>query len=71
MLCPPPHGLYHDALLRSFLQKKSLGIIRRLRIISRNGAFLDPHAAPHWRQLRSKSGLNMLTLGIHTEVLQR
>jgi len=71
MLCPPPHGLHHDAFLRSFLQDKSLGSIRRVRVVSRNGAFLDPHTAPHWRQLRGKSGLNILTLGIHTEVLQR
>ena len=71
MLCPPPHGLYHDAFLRSFLQEKPLGIIRRARVVSRNGAFLDQLAPPHWRQLRGKSGLNILTLGIHTEVLQR
>jgi predicted dehydrogenase len=71
MLCPPPHGLYHDTFLRSFLQEKPLGIIRRARVVSRNGAFLDPHAPPHWRQLQGKSGLNILTLGIHTEVLQR
>lgn len=71
MLCPPPHGLYHDAFLRSFLQGHSLGIIRRVRVVSRNGSFLDPEAPLHWRQLREESGLNILTLGIHTEVLQR
>jgi len=71
MLCPPPHGLHHDAFLRSFLKDNHLGTIRRVRVVSRNGAFLDPHAPPHWRQLRGKSGLNILTLGIHTEVLQR
>ena len=71
MLCPPPHGLYHDAFLRSFLKDNHLGTIRRVRVVSRNGAFLDQLAPPHWRQLRGKSGLNILTLGIHTEVLQR
>jgi predicted dehydrogenase len=71
MLCPPPHGLYHDAFLRFFLKDNHLGTIRRVRVVSRNGAFLDQLAPPHWRQLRGKSGLNILTLGIHTEVLQR
>lgn len=71
MLCPPPHGLYHDVFLRSFLKDNHLGTIRRVRVVSRNGAFLDQLAPPHWRQLRGKSGLNILTLGIHTEVLQR
>ena len=71
MLCPPPHGLHHDAFLRSLLKDNYLGTIRRVRVVSRNGAFLDQLAPPHWRQLRGKSGLNILTLGIHTEVLQR
>ena len=38
---------------------------------SLNSAFLDPDAPAHWRQRIEISGLNMLTLGIYVEVLQR
>lgn len=71
MLCPPPHGLHHDAFFRSLLKKNPIGAVRRIRVVSRNGAFLDPYAAPHWRQLREKNGLHILTLGIHAEILRR
>jgi predicted dehydrogenase len=36
-----------------------------------SGAYLDPEAPPHWRQRDELSGLNVLTLGIYAEVLQR
>ena len=33
--------------------------------------FLDPTSPPHWRQRIEISGVNVLTLGIYVEVLQR
>jgi predicted dehydrogenase len=36
-----------------------------------NSLFLDPDAPAHWRQRVELSGLNVLTLGIYAEVLQR
>ena len=42
-----------------------------MRLHSLNGAFLDPAAPPHWRQRVEINGVNVLTLGIYIEVLQR
>lgn len=70
MLCPPPFGLRQDAHIRELLAN-AIGEPRALRLVSRNGLFLDPNAPAHWRQRREISGKNVMTLGIYTEVLQR
>jgi predicted dehydrogenase len=71
MLCPPPYGLRYDGYIRHLLSEQIIGTLHRVNVISRNSGFLDPHAPPHWRQLREANGLNILTLGIHVEILQR
>lgn len=71
MLCPPPQGLRSDAYIRKLLQDKVVGEVRTLRLQSFNAAFLDPAAPAHWRQRKEISGLNIMSLGIHTEILQR
>ncbi|MEX1119643.1 MAG: Gfo/Idh/MocA family oxidoreductase [Terrimicrobiaceae bacterium] len=71
MLCPPPHGLAIDAYVKHLLAEKIVGDLRLVRLQSMNGAFLDPSAPPHWRQRKDISGKNVMTLGIHTEVLHR
>ena len=71
MLCPPPHGLKGDAFMRSLLDAKIVGQCRTIRLRSLSDAFLDPGAPIHFRQRRELSGENILTLGIHAEVLQR
>ena len=71
MLCPPPYGLRYNGTIRKLLSENSLGTLHRVSVISRNSGFLDPNAPPHWRQLREANGLNILTLGIHVEILQR
>ena len=71
MLCPPPYGLRYDGYICHLLAENILGTLHRVSVISRNSGFLDPHAPPHWRQLREANGLNILTLGIHVEILQR
>lgn len=70
-LCPAPFALAEDAALREILAGKPAGEIHHLRLRSLNGAFADPSAPPHWRQLKEISGNNILTLGIFVEVLQR
>lgn len=70
MLCPPPHGMRADLLVRKLLAEKALGRPHHLRLQSLNSAFLDPDAPAHWRQRVEMSGLNCLTLGIYAEVLQ-
>lgn len=71
MLCPPPQGLRSDAFIKQLLADKIVGDIRTIRLASFNAAFLDPNAPAHWRQKKEISGLNIMSLGIHTEVIQR
>lgn len=71
MLCPPPHGLREDAFVKKLLAEDCVGKVQSLRLRSWNGAFRDPAQPLHWRQRPEVSGKNILTLGIHTEVLQR
>lgn len=71
MLCPPPQGLRSDAFVRKLLSENVVGEIRSLRLRGLNGMFLDPTKPAHWRQRTEISGKNIMSLGIHTEVLQR
>lgn len=71
MLCPPPHGMRGGALLRKMLAEELIGRPHHIRLQSFSPAFLDTSAPPHWRQRAEFSGLNVLTLGIYAEVLQR
>ncbi len=71
MLCPPPYGLRGDRLMLRLLREEWIGTPSRVRLRSLSSAFLDPSAPAHWRQRAELSGLNVLTLGIYVEVLQR
>jgi predicted dehydrogenase len=71
MLCPPPHGMRADLLVQKLLAEKVLGRPHHLRLQSLSSNFLDPDAPAHWRQRIEMSGLNILTLGIYAEVLQK
>ncbi len=71
MLCPPPQGMRGDLLIKQLLAEEIIGEIESIRLQSLNGAFLDPAKPAHWRQRRELSGANILSLGIHTEILQR
>jgi predicted dehydrogenase len=71
MLCPPPFGLRGDMVVKKILAENQIGRPHDVRLQSFTGAYLDPDAPPHWRQRIEISGLNVLTLGIYIEVLQR
>jgi predicted dehydrogenase len=71
MLCPPPYGLRGDLLVKKLLAEKFIGRPHSVRLQSLNGNFLNPDAPAHWRQKIEISGLNVLTLGIYVEVVQR
>ena len=71
MLCPPPHGLTGDLLIRKLLNENRIGAVHTVRLQSLSSAFADALAPAHWRQRVEISGLNVLTLGIYAEVLQR
>lgn len=71
MLCPPPHGLRGDRVMRKLLAEEAVGPIHAVRLRSLSGQYLSAEAPAHWRQRVELSGLNVLTLGIYAEVLQR
>jgi predicted dehydrogenase len=71
MLCPPPYGLRGDLVVKKLLAEEYIGRPHHIRLQSFNSAYLDMEAPAHWRQRIELSGLNVLTLGIYVEVLQR
>src|ERR1700738_3944333 len=71
MLCPPPYGMRADLLIKKLLAENSIGKPHDVRMQSFNGQYLNPEAPAHWRQKIEISGLNVLTLGIYVEVMQR
>jgi len=71
MLCPPPMGMRADLLVKKILAENYIGSPHHVRLQSFTSNYLDPNAPPHWRQRIEISGLNVLTLGIYVEVLQR
>jgi predicted dehydrogenase len=71
MLCPPPFGMRADLLVKKILAENYIGRPHHVRLQSFTANYLDPNAPPHWRQRIELSGLNVLTLGIYVEVLQR
>src|SRR5919197_1310884 len=71
MLCAPPFGMRADLLIKKLLAENFIGKPHDVRMQSFNGVYLNPEAPAHWRQKIEISGLNVLTLGIYVEVLQR
>lgn len=71
MLCPPPHGLEGDRMMKQLLADHAIGTPHSLRLHSLKGMFADPDQPAHWRQRSELSGFNVLSYGIYTEVLQR
>src|SRR5229473_3437230 len=71
MLCPPPMGMRADLLVKKLLAENYIGQPHHVRLQSFTSSYLDPNAPPHWRQRIEISGLNVLTLGIYVEVLNR
>src|SRR5438105_986741 len=71
MLCPPPFGMRADLLMKKLLAENFVGKPHAIRLQSFTGVYLNPEAPAHWRQKIEISGLNVLTLGIYVEVLQR
>jgi predicted dehydrogenase len=71
MVCPAPHGMRGSLFMQKMLADRFLGEPHHLRLQSLSGRYIDPEAPPHWRQRDELSGLNVLTLGIYAEVVQR
>jgi predicted dehydrogenase len=71
MLCPPPYGMRGDLLVKKLLAENYIGRPHHIRLQSFTSNYLDPETPAHWRQRIELSGLNVMTLGIYVEVLQR
>ncbi len=72
MICPPPHGLAGDIVMRRLLhQDRFCGDVLQVRLTALSSAWLDPDAPLSWRKDEHLSGRNILTLGIYIEVLHR
>jgi predicted dehydrogenase len=71
MVCPPPHGLRGNLFIQKLLAEDYLGHPHHLRVQSLSDVYMDPDAPPHWRQRDELAGLNILTLGVYAEVVQR
>lgn len=71
MLSPPPNGMKAGRLLQQLLAEGYVGELRHFRLVADNDLFADPSAPAHWRQRGELTGLNVLSVGIYAEVLQR
>jgi predicted dehydrogenase len=70
-IVPSPFTLDLDSTVKRILDAGELGSIREVFIDHAMGACLDSKAPLTWRQDPQYSGINMLTLGIYHEVIQR
>ncbi|MGV3720804.1 MAG: Gfo/Idh/MocA family protein [Actinomycetota bacterium] len=71
MLCPPPHGMRGDRLIRRLLAEGYVGDLREVHAEGLSAGNIDPAAPLHWRQNFALQGYNTLTLGMWIEVIHR
>jgi predicted dehydrogenase len=71
MLSAPPMGMKAGRLLQKLLADGYLGELLHFRLVADTDMFADPDAPPHWRQRRELSGLNIMSVGIYFEIVQR
>jgi predicted dehydrogenase len=57
--------------IQKLVAEEYVGTPHHLRLQSFIDSYIDPEAPPHWRQRDEYSGLNVLTLGIYAEIVQR
>lgn len=70
-LCPPPHHLAVDRLVRKLLADGALGQPRHVCLKAMNAGGADPSTPPTWRQIAAYSGINAMTFGIWIEVIHK
>lgn len=70
-IVPSPFTLDLDAAIGRILSDGALGELREVFIDHCTSAFVDPDAPLTWRQDPRYSGINMLTMGIYHEAVQR
>lgn len=70
-ICPAPQGMKNGEMVKKLLAEGAIGTPHQALLHSFNGGWLDASQPAHWRQRVEMSGVQILTLGIYTEVLQR
>lgn len=70
-IVPAPFTLNFDAEIRRRVESGELGELRAVEVVHTHGGLLDPSAPITWRQRGDLSGHNLMTMGIHYEVLLR
>jgi predicted dehydrogenase len=70
-LVPSPMTLGVDTAIRRLLQDNFLGDLLAINIQANGSDFVAPNASLHWRQDRTKSGQNILNMGIWYEAVLR
>jgi predicted dehydrogenase len=71
MLCPPPHAMAGDYVVKELLADGYLGRPYDIHVRMLTAPYADPDAPLHWRQDSAISGYNTLALGMYCEVLHR
>jgi predicted dehydrogenase len=70
-LCPPPHYMRGDRVIRRLLQEGYVGRPYNVVVRSYSAQFYDPQQPLHWRQIGAISGVNTLDVGMQIEVVHR
>ena len=70
-LCPPPQGMRGGEMMKKLLSEGAIGTPHQMVIHSFSDGWLDATKPAHWRQKVEISGIQILTLGIYAEVMQK
>ncbi len=70
-IVPSPFTLEQDSTVIELIESGKLGELREIFIDHAMDAYVDPAAQMTWRQDFRYSGINMLTMGIYHEVIER
>jgi predicted dehydrogenase len=71
MLCPPPHYMRGDRVIRRMLKDGFIGRPYQVTVRSFADTYHDPSRPVHWRQIARISGVNTLDVGMLIEVVHR
>jgi predicted dehydrogenase len=70
-ICPPPHVMAVEKLVRRLLDDGFLGELRLVRLTALSNGATDPARPATWRERAAYSGLNAMSLGIWAEIIHR
>lgn len=71
MLCPPPHYMAGDRVIRRMLKDGFVGTPVNVIVRSYADTYADPSQPILWRQVKEISGVNTLDVGMMIEVMHR